>query len=67
MFKDISGANIDVIYKVDEVNISKNWNPSLKDPDKMGGFNFTTYDSVIRWVCRGDTLYDVIIPEDAQL
>lgn len=39
MFKDISGANKDVIYKVDEVNISKNCNTSLKDPDKMGGFN----------------------------
>lgn len=67
MFGNVSGANKDVVYKLDEVNIAKKWNPSLKDPEKMGGFNFSTEDKIIRWLCRGDTLYDVIIPEDAQV
>ncbi len=33
----------------------------------MGGFNFSTEDKILRWLVRGDTLYDVIIPEDTGL
>ena len=33
----------------------------------MGGFNFGSEDKILRWLHRGDTLYDVIIPEDAQV
>ena len=54
-------------YKLDEVNIANNWNPSEKEPDKVGGFNFGTEDKILRWLHRGDTLYDVIIPKDAEL
>ncbi len=52
-------------YKIDEVNIADNWNPNTLEPDKMGGFNFGTEDKILRWLHRGDTLYDVIIPSDA--
>ena len=31
----------------------------------MGGFNFSTEDKILRWLIRGDTLYDVEIPSDA--
>ena len=36
-------------------------------PGKMGGFNFGTEDKILRWLHRGDTLYDVIIPNNAQV
>ena len=54
-------------YKLDEVNIAKKWNPSSKAPEEMGGFNFGTEDKILRWLHRGDTIYDVIIPEDAEV
>ena len=54
-------------YKLDEVNIAKKWNPDSKDPEEMGGFNFGTEDKILRWLHRGDTIYDVIIPEDAEV
>ena len=54
-------------YKLDEVNIAKNWNSNVVEPEKMGGFNFGTEDKILRWLHRGDTLYDVIIPEDAEV
>lgn len=54
-------------YKLDEINISNNWNPNENEPDKMGGFNFGTEDKILRWLHRGDTIYDVIIPKDAEV
>lgn len=54
-------------YKIDDINISPIWNPKETDNKKMGGFNFTTEDKLLRWFHRGDTLYDVIIPEDAEV
>ena len=54
-------------YKINEINTSNNWNPNEKESEKMGGFNFTTEDKILRWLHRGDTIYDVIIPEDAEV
>lgn len=54
-------------YKLDEINISENWNPSIDDHKKMGGFNFSTEDKILRWLHRGDTIYDVVLPEDAEV
>ena len=54
-------------YKLDEINISDIWNPKEIESKKMGGFNFTTEDKILRWLHRGDTIYDVIIPEDAEI
>lgn len=54
-------------YKLDEINISENWDASIMEPEKMGGFNFGTEDKILRWLHRGDTIYDVIIPEDAEV
>ena len=53
-------------YKFNEVNIAKTWNPNEDDPSKFGGFNYSTYDKVLRWIHRGDTLVDVEIPNDAE-
>lgn len=54
-------------YKLDEINYSDNWNPNEIEPDKMGGFNFGSEDKILRWLHRGDTIYDVIVPEDAEV
>ena len=59
------GVNFE--YKIDEVNVANIWNPDASDPKEMGGFNFSTEDKILRWLIRGDTLYDVIIPEDAEV
>ncbi len=54
-------------YKLNEVNIANKWNPSASNPKEMGGFNFGTEDKILRWLHRGDTIYDVIIPDDAEV
>lgn len=54
-------------YKLDEINYSDNWNPNEIEPDKMDGFNFGSEDKILRWLHRGDTIYDVIVPEDAEI
>ena len=54
-------------YKLNEINFAKNWNPNSLEPEKMGGFNFGTEDKILRWLHRGDTIYDVIIPEGAEV
>ena len=66
MFGSTSGANNNLNYKIDEVNVCKNWNPTAKDGKDFGGFNYTTDDSIIRWLHRGDTIYNVEIPDDAE-
>ncbi len=67
MFGTTSGANKGLEYKLNEINIAENWNPTSQDPKEMGGFNFSTEDKIFRWLVRGDTLYDVEIPEDAEI
>ena len=54
-------------YKLDEVNSSDNWNPNANSPEEMGGFNFGVEDKILRWLHRGDTIYDVIIPDDSEV
>ena len=54
-------------YKLDEINISEKWDTSTLDPEKMGEFNFGTEDKILRWLHRGDTIYDVIVPDDAEV
>jgi predicted acetyltransferase len=67
MFGQTSGANAALQYKVNEVNIANNWNPKGLTPEEMGGFNFSNEESILRWLVRGDTLYDVEIPDDAEI
>ena len=54
-------------YKIGEVNVADNWNPNTYDPTLMGGFNFSTDEKILRWIHRGDTVYDVEIPKDAEV
>ena len=59
------GANFE--YKIDEVNVSHIWNPNADNPKYFGGFNFSDEKHILRWLHRGNTLYDVIIPSDAEV
>jgi len=67
MFGTTSGANSDIKYKLDEVNIAKVWNPNKENPREMGGFNISTEDKILRWLVRGDTIYDIDVPSDAEI
>ena len=67
MFGNISSADNSVHYKVDEINVSDKWNPNADNQKEMGGFNFSTEDKILRWLVRGDTLYDVEIPKDTEV
>lgn len=59
------GANYE--YKINEVNIANNWNPKASSGREFGGFNYATEDCIVRWLHRGDIIYDVEIPEDAEV
>ena len=67
MFGNVSSSDENLHYKIDEVNVSDNFNPDAKDAKEMGGFNFSTLDKILRWLVRGDTLYDVSFPDDAEI
>ncbi len=58
------GANFK--YKIDDVNIATEWNPKADNGKDFGGFNYTTEDCILRWLHRGDTIYDVEVPTDAE-
>lgn len=66
MYGTTSGANSNFEYKLNEVNISNNWNPTAENGKDFGGFNYAEEDSIIRWLHRGDTIYDVEVPKDAE-
>ncbi len=56
----------DFEYKIDEVNMATHWNPNADNGKDFGGFNYATEDCILRWLHRGDTIYDVEVPEDAE-
>ena len=66
MFGTTSGAKSDFKYKIDEVNISNNWNPNAESGKDFGGFNYCSEECILRWLHRGDTIYDVEVPKDAE-
>lgn len=53
-------------YKIGEVNVATNWNPTASSGKEFGGFNYATEDCILRWLHRGDTIYDVVVPDDAE-
>lgn len=67
MFGNKSCAGVGFSYKIGEVNEASDWNPTAVNKKETGGFNFSTEDKIARWLVRGDTLYDVTIPEDAEV
>lgn len=63
---DISNAS-GLQSKIGKVVISNEWDPNATEIDTIKGINFTTEESVLRWIIRGDTIYDVELPEDAEV
>ena len=66
MYNNISNAKSDFKYKINEINVAKIWNPKAKNSKDFGGFNYCTEKCILRWLHRSDTIYDVIIPKDAE-
>lgn len=66
MFNLTSGADKGFKYKIGEVNVASNWNPDAKNGKDFGGFNYCSEECILRWLHRGDTIYDVIVPDDAE-
>lgn len=62
---DNKGANFE--YKINKINVATIWNPNTKTGREFGGFNFSDEEHILRWLHRGDTLYDVILPDDAEV
>lgn len=67
MFGDMSVSKNGFKFLVDEENVAEEWNPNGTNAKEIGGFNFSTEDKIIRWLVRGDTIYDVVIPEGAEV
>ena len=66
MFDKTSGANNNFKYNLNEINIANNWNPKATNGKDFGGFNYCSEECILRWLHRGNTIYDVEIPHDAQ-
>ncbi len=66
MFGTTSGAKRDFEYKINEVNVSKNWNPNAENGRDFGGFNYCSEECILRWLHRGDTIYDIEVPKSAE-
>lgn len=58
---DASGKD----YKLGEVNEATNWYKEDGSLNPIGGFYFSTEEGIVRWLLRGDIIYDVVIPDDA--
>lgn len=54
-------------FEIGKVMESDIWDPTNDDWDSRGGFNFTIEKCALRWMSRGDTLYEVEIPKDGEL
>ena len=67
VFKDNIGHDSNKKFEVGKVTVCDTWDPNNSDWDKRGGFNFTNEECALRWMSRGDTLYEVEIPEDAEV
>lgn len=66
MYGTTSGADKALKYKINEVNIANNWNPGASTGEAFGGFNYASEDCILRWLHRGNIIYDVEIPNDAE-
>lgn len=54
-------------FPIDEVVIAdKEIDLNATESIQMGGFCVSTYNYAFRWLIRGDTLCEVIIPEDSK-
>ena len=66
-FKDNVGHRDNQKFEIGKVITCDTWDPNNTDWDKRGGFNFTNEECALRWMSRGDTLYEVEVPEDGEI
>ena len=67
VFKDNIGHRDNQKFEIGKVITCDTWDPNNSDWDKRGGFNFTNEECALRWMSRGDTLYEVEIPPDGEI
>ena len=60
-------GNDDEHFEIGKPITSDTWDPHNDDWDKRGGFNFTNEKCALRWMSRGDTLYEVEVPSDGEM
>lgn len=66
-FENKIGNKENEYFKVGEELVSEKWNPNAASWEEQGGFNFANEENIIRWVSRGNTLYDVVLSKDSEL
>ncbi len=66
-FKNNVGHRDNQKFEIGKVITCDTWDPNNSDWDKRGGFNFTNEECALRWMSRGDTLYEVELPKDAEV
>lgn len=55
-------------FPIDKIVLSdQKINLEAIDKNQIGGFCISTYNYIFRWLIRGDTLCEVIIPEDSKI
>lgn len=54
-------------FKINEEITADKWDPTNNDLNLKGGLNFTVEKCALRWMSRGDTLYEVEIPSDGEI
>ena len=52
-------------FKLNEINEANNWYKEDGTTNPIGGFYFSTEEGIVRWLLRGNIIYDVEIPKDA--
>lgn len=66
-FKDNIGHKDNQKFEIGKIITCDIWDPNNDDWDKRGGLNFTNEECALRWMSRGDTLYEVEIPSDGEI
>ena len=67
VFKDNIGHKENQKFEIGKAITCDMWNPTSSNWDERGGFNFTNEECALRWMSRGDTLYEVEIPSDGEV
>ncbi len=67
VFKDNIAHRENQKFEVGKVITCDTWNPDDDDLYTRGGFYFTNEECALRWMSRGDTLYEVEIPSDGEI
>ena len=66
-FKDNVGNKDNQKFEIGKIITCDTLDPTNNDWIKRGGFNFTNEECALRWMSRGDTLYEVEIPSDGEI